>query len=282
MNDFNEPEADGPREFGRMSNGEKEQYVEVDGVQYRKFILYPEPVNDGTSRCISCGQIDDERYHDDAFCSGMEWAKQNASDNAFEDRVKSWLDNLPVADAEKRRLADLEGETLKARIDERVQANRDAAVQASEKEPRTEGVRIQSVLRGRADMLRIGKGTTRAVNAAVGIMYEAATVIDDLTEERNAAQMQVYSVRQELEKGRRAYGGKEAAQLRHDLASLQQHVDELKQMLNRSENARVMAVQARDNFRTEWLKNERILRYIVETMEKIGVPNASEIVRKQR
>ena len=35
-----------------------------------KFILFPKMVRDGTLRCIACGQIDDEPYHDAAFCPG--------------------------------------------------------------------------------------------------------------------------------------------------------------------------------------------------------------------
>lgn len=42
--------------------------VIMDGRAYRKFIAFPGPVDDGTLRCISCGQIDEEEFHDPAFC----------------------------------------------------------------------------------------------------------------------------------------------------------------------------------------------------------------------
>lgn len=31
--------------------------------EYTQFIPYPKTVRDGTYRCISCGQIDEEEYH---------------------------------------------------------------------------------------------------------------------------------------------------------------------------------------------------------------------------
>lgn len=34
----------------------------------RRFIPYPGPVNDGTGRCIGCGQIDDDGFHNAALC----------------------------------------------------------------------------------------------------------------------------------------------------------------------------------------------------------------------
>ena len=42
--------------------------IVVDGCELRRFIPYPGPVNDGTPRCIRCGQIDDEPYHDMDLC----------------------------------------------------------------------------------------------------------------------------------------------------------------------------------------------------------------------
>jgi len=42
--------------------------VEYGGRTYRKFIRQPEPVDDGTVRCWTCGQIDEPEAHDDALC----------------------------------------------------------------------------------------------------------------------------------------------------------------------------------------------------------------------
>jgi hypothetical protein len=49
-----------------MSN----ERIQIGRKTYRKFIPYPEEVRDGTVRCISCGQIDDEPWHDAALCPG--------------------------------------------------------------------------------------------------------------------------------------------------------------------------------------------------------------------
>lgn len=40
----------------------------IGGKQYSKFIPYPKAVRDGTVRCISCGQIDEEPYHEACLC----------------------------------------------------------------------------------------------------------------------------------------------------------------------------------------------------------------------
>jgi hypothetical protein len=45
-----------------------EETITVDGRVYRRFIPYPEPVEDGTSRCIACGQIDEPQVHDNELC----------------------------------------------------------------------------------------------------------------------------------------------------------------------------------------------------------------------
>ncbi|MGI2031965.1 hypothetical protein ACRQ1B_06185 [Rhizobium panacihumi] len=52
---------------GRLPHDELE--IEIDGRWYRKFIHYPKFVNDGTLRCIACGQIDEPEYHDDDTCA---------------------------------------------------------------------------------------------------------------------------------------------------------------------------------------------------------------------
>lgn len=44
------------------------EMIEIDGEKYRKFIRYPEEVTDGTLRCIRCGQIDEDGFHDDDIC----------------------------------------------------------------------------------------------------------------------------------------------------------------------------------------------------------------------
>lgn len=41
-----------------------------NGREVSKFILYPKAVRDGTYRCVDCGQIDDEPYHDPTLCPG--------------------------------------------------------------------------------------------------------------------------------------------------------------------------------------------------------------------
>jgi hypothetical protein len=42
--------------------------IQIGNRTYRKFIPFPGPVNDGTARCFSCGQIDEPDWHDDALC----------------------------------------------------------------------------------------------------------------------------------------------------------------------------------------------------------------------
>lgn len=49
----------------------KEETIKIDGRSYRKFIRHPEEITDGTLRCISCGQIDEDEYHDDDLCPGI-------------------------------------------------------------------------------------------------------------------------------------------------------------------------------------------------------------------
>lgn len=46
----------------------KDEVITIGGKIYEKFIRYPTPVNDGTARCFSCGQIDEEPYHDNSLC----------------------------------------------------------------------------------------------------------------------------------------------------------------------------------------------------------------------
>lgn len=45
--------------------------IDIGGKTYRRFIRYQhEDVDDGTLRCIRCGQIDDEPWHDSEICKG--------------------------------------------------------------------------------------------------------------------------------------------------------------------------------------------------------------------
>lgn len=47
--------------YGKVTIGDRE---------YVQFIPYPQAVRDGTVRCITCGQIDEDGYHDAALCPG--------------------------------------------------------------------------------------------------------------------------------------------------------------------------------------------------------------------
>lgn len=47
------------------------QTVEFSGQTYRKFIFPGEPVDDGTVRCVFCGQIDEDEAHDAALCPSL-------------------------------------------------------------------------------------------------------------------------------------------------------------------------------------------------------------------
>jgi hypothetical protein len=42
--------------------------ITIGGREYTKFIMWPKKVRDGTFRCIRCGQIDEEEYHDPRLC----------------------------------------------------------------------------------------------------------------------------------------------------------------------------------------------------------------------
>lgn len=46
----------------------RREMILIGGKEYRKFIPHPGPVTDDTCRCITCGQIDEPDYHDDAIC----------------------------------------------------------------------------------------------------------------------------------------------------------------------------------------------------------------------
>lgn len=50
----------------------------IGGIPYTRFIPYPGPVDDGTPRCISCGQIDEDGFHIDAACRDALGAPQEA------------------------------------------------------------------------------------------------------------------------------------------------------------------------------------------------------------
>lgn len=47
----------------------KPETITIDGQEYQKFIRYPLPVTDGTCRCVTCGQIDEQPWHDPEICA---------------------------------------------------------------------------------------------------------------------------------------------------------------------------------------------------------------------
>lgn len=42
--------------------------IDIGGRAYQRLIPYPATVSDGTLRCIRCGQIDEEPWHDRELC----------------------------------------------------------------------------------------------------------------------------------------------------------------------------------------------------------------------
>jgi hypothetical protein len=46
----------------------KPETIKIGRRTYLRFVPFPGPVKDGTSRCFFCGQIDEPAYHDDARC----------------------------------------------------------------------------------------------------------------------------------------------------------------------------------------------------------------------
>lgn len=42
--------------------------IRIGGRVVRRFVPLGSPVRDGTVRCIACGQIDEDGFHDAAFC----------------------------------------------------------------------------------------------------------------------------------------------------------------------------------------------------------------------
>lgn len=48
-----------------------EQTINVDGREFLKFHPTYKRIKDGTPRCISCGQIDEDGIHEAKFCPGM-------------------------------------------------------------------------------------------------------------------------------------------------------------------------------------------------------------------
>lgn len=64
--------------FYKLTKDDMKERITIGSKTYRRFIPYPEPVRDGTLRCISCGQIDgaddSEKHlnlHDDARCPAV-------------------------------------------------------------------------------------------------------------------------------------------------------------------------------------------------------------------
>jgi hypothetical protein len=56
--------------------------VYYGGRQVRRFVSYPEPVTDGTTRCGVCGQLDDEEFHDEPVCKAIYDAARSKGDPA--------------------------------------------------------------------------------------------------------------------------------------------------------------------------------------------------------
>lgn len=46
-------------------------YVNGRSKQVRRIIEWPAPVNDGTCRCMCCGQIDEDFAQDADYCRGV-------------------------------------------------------------------------------------------------------------------------------------------------------------------------------------------------------------------
>lgn len=46
----------------------RREHIDIGAISYHRFINYPQNVFDGTVRCIGCGQIDEEPWHDRDVC----------------------------------------------------------------------------------------------------------------------------------------------------------------------------------------------------------------------
>jgi hypothetical protein len=44
------------------------QTIAIGGQIFNRFIRYPNPIEDGTLRCIQCGQLDEGGFHDMDLC----------------------------------------------------------------------------------------------------------------------------------------------------------------------------------------------------------------------
>ena len=55
---------------GRPVSFADQEYIRIGNAILRRFIPYPQTVDDGTVRCIRCGQIDEDDFHDAALCLG--------------------------------------------------------------------------------------------------------------------------------------------------------------------------------------------------------------------
>lgn len=58
--------------------------------QYRRFIPFPGPVDDGTTRCMSCGQIDEPKYHDNTCCPATQQIERDGESGATPDDHRDW------------------------------------------------------------------------------------------------------------------------------------------------------------------------------------------------
>lgn len=59
--------------------------ITIGSRQLVQFIPFPQPVRDGTVRCIACGQIDEPEYHDNTLCPELGGALPQT------DKVKAFL-----------------------------------------------------------------------------------------------------------------------------------------------------------------------------------------------
>ena len=45
--------------------------IEIGSRRFKRFIVHPLGPRDGTLRCIACGQIDDEPWHEREYCPAL-------------------------------------------------------------------------------------------------------------------------------------------------------------------------------------------------------------------
>lgn len=60
--------------------------IDIGGRMVRRFIPFPGPVEDDTVRCICCGQIDEDGFHDYEVCCGIASGTVKVEDNDPDDK----------------------------------------------------------------------------------------------------------------------------------------------------------------------------------------------------